>query len=376
MARKTIIIRCNEVFSDPRAMKYIQFLKENRLDYYIIGWDRSGVIHSDASNVSFYHRKAGYNVGGIKAIVNRIGWMFFVLKKLIAFKGKNLFIHACDLDAVYPSIIYKTFFRKKNVYVLFDIFDWFSATLYSQPKIVLRAFKHMEKVSLHKCDKVLLCEKERVEQIPFILPSSKLSILPNIPYFSSAEFLRFDKEMRFNNNLITFSYVGGFAQSRCINEIITIAEQKQINLLIAGFGDLQIENRLNSLKGHPHLRYYGKVKYTDGLNIMYNSDVIYAMYSKINPNHIYAAPNKYYEAMFLGKPLFSTRGTIVEKKVLSNKTGYVSEESEGEIKDVISSITRESIKEYGDNSHRLWIEKYCTYTSDWLNNEYRSFIKD
>ena len=72
-----------------------------------------------------------------------------------------------------------------------------------------------------------------------------------------------------------------------------------VNLLIAGFGDDRIERRCIEMSARENIKYFGTVSYEQGLHISYNSDIIYAMYCKTNPNHIYAAPNKYYEAMLL-----------------------------------------------------------------------------
>lgn len=60
---------------------------------------------------------------------------------------------------------------------------------------------------------------------------------------------------------------------------------------------------------------------------MHNADIVYTMYSKVIPNHIYAAPNKFYEALLLRKPLFTTYGIIVEKKVKELNIEFTSEES-------------------------------------------------
>ena len=146
-----------------------------------------------------------------------------------------------------------------------------------------------------------------------------------------------------------------------------------MNLLIAGYGNVDIERRLNNNQS-PNIRYYGPVKYSDGLNIMNNADIVYAMYSKVIPNHIYAAPNKFYEAMFLGKPLFTTDGTIVEKKVKELNTGFTSEESLSEIEVVIRSIKREEILVKGHRAGILWEKKYQTYTLNFMKNEYQTML--
>lgn len=370
-----ILIRCNDIVSDPRAMKYVEYLRENKIEQKLIGWDRDGVV-VDTEEAVYWHEKAGFNVGGMKAAKKRVKWMKFVIKTLLDMKLKAPFIiHACDLDSAFPANVYnKLVSKNRRASVIFDVFDWFSATLYDQNKLILGAFQLMERFSVKHSNRIIICEQERQDQIQFMYDKSKLSILPNIPMFDSRDFLHVDLQYKLDNNLFTFAYVGGFAQTRCINEIITAAENGHINLLIAGFGDAQIEGRLDALKGHPHIRYYGKVQYKDGMQIMYNSDVVYAMYAKSNPNHIYAAPNKFYEALFLGKPIFSTKGTIVETKVLNLRTGYVSEESYEEILSVISTITMEKNKTFSETALKLWDDKYCNYTRNYLENEYRNMM--
>lgn len=349
-------------------MKYVQYFQENKIEHRFIGWNRDGNNPVLPHSV-MWKKQAGYNVGGIKAVKNRVGWMWFVYRQLCKMKPKNTIIHGCDLDSAFPAACYKLFHSENKL--IFDIFDWFSATLYNQKPYILTAFKFMEKFTVNRADKVILCEKERIEQIPFEVSQSKLSVLPNIPNFANDSFLKDDSAKRFDNDLITFSYVGGFSTDRCLFEIVSLAEKGLINLSIAGFGNSELEERLKTdNEMYPNIRYYGKVKYEDGLNISYNSDVMFAMYQTINPNNIYAAPNKYYEAMFLGKPLFTTKGTIIEKKVLDRSMGYVSGESEEEIAIVIKSIKREEMIIKGNSAKDCWMACYKNYTNNYLNNEY------
>ena len=367
-----ILVRCNDVASDPRAMKYVNYLRDNNKPYKLIAWDRDGRI-KDESEGYYLKKRAGYNVGGLKAVLNRIIWMWFVLKTLIKIKDKSLVIHACDLDAAFPSAIYKLLFNK-NTKLIFDVFDWYSATLYNQGAVILKAFALMERFSLKYSDKVIICEKERIAQIPYEIPPHQIWVLPNIPYFSGDSFLSNDEKLSFPNDLLTFAYVGGFCQERCLKEIIDIAESGKINLNIAGYGDIQIEKRLAGLYNHPNIKYYGKVTYVDGMNIMFNSDVIYAMYAKSNPNHIYAAPNKFYESMFVGKPIFSTRGIIVAQKIQELGIGYVSEEETHLISDVVMSIQWDDIKRKGDRARELWETQYKHYTADFLQSSYSAIL--
>ena len=58
-----ILIRCNDILSDPRAMKYVKYLQENDIEHYLIGWDRDGENPSIA-NASLWTRKYTHNAGG------------------------------------------------------------------------------------------------------------------------------------------------------------------------------------------------------------------------------------------------------------------------------------------------------------------------
>lgn len=361
-----VFIRCNDIISDSRAKKYIEFYDRIGCDYKIIAWDRLGNSEK-VQNAIYCPVKSKYNQGGIHAIIDRLKWMFFILKTLFTFKD-DLRIHACDLDAAFPSAIYKIISRHHN-YVIFDVFDWISDTLYNQGKIVTLAFNYMEQLATKHADHIIICEPERVKQIPYNI-EGRYSVLQNIPSFDDNEFLYDENNFRFNNEKITLVYVGGFTEDRCLKELIQGAEDGYYNLNVAGYGNKNITERLCSLNKCPTIRYYGKVAYKDGLRIMYNSDIIYAMYSKANPNHFFAAPNKYYETMFVGKPVITTAGIIIADKVKNNNIGYVIDESYSDLIHLMENINKDDIKEKSRKAKEMW-KQYSKATINYLNTTYK-----
>lgn len=360
-----VLIRCNNIVSDSRAKKYIDFYQRQGYNYKIIAWDRIGE-GIKLPHTIYCPAKSHYNQGGIKAIIDRLKWMYFIICTLFSMKD-NLKIHACDLDAAFPAVIYKMLSRRKN-YVLFDVFDWISDTLYNQGTIVSLAFKIMEWISVKKANHIIICEQERESQIPYNI-SNKFSVLPNIPAFTCTDFLFPDKDCHFNNKLYTISYVGGFTEDRCLKQLIQGAAKGAYNLCIAGYGCMSILNEIERNKKCKNLKYFGKVTYEKGLRIMYNSDLIYAMYSKVNPNHLYAAPNKYYEAMFVGKALITTIGILLSNKVISNKIGYGIDESEDALINLIENLENKDILEKSENASKMW-EKFKATTELYLQQTY------
>jgi glycosyltransferase involved in cell wall biosynthesis len=360
-----VLVRCNDIVSDSRAKKYIEYYKENNIEYRIIAWDRTGQ-NPNQPNTIYYTGKSKYNQGGLKAVIDRIKWMVFVVKTLMSFK-KSLKIHACDLDAAFPAVFFKRLSRDTQ-YVLFDVFDWFSDTLYNSSRYVLSAFKYMEKMAVKYSDHIIICEEERLSQIPYSI-EGKYSVLQNIPSFQEDTFLYKDDNCKFNNDKTVLSYVGGFTADRCLDILIQGAVDGLYNLLIAGYGNQNILEQLERAKNSSNVKYFGKVKYTDGLRIMYNSDVIYAAYSKTNPNHFYAAPNKYYEAMFVGKPIITTKGINVAEKVVKNQIGFEVDETYNDLCELIATIDNTELKEKGAKALKMW-KQFSTTTQDYLSNVY------
>lgn len=367
-----VLIRSNAIVGDPRIGKYIEFLESQNVDFRVIGWDRANDCQP-SSKIIYYNRPAGYNVGGGKAALNRLLWFCFVIKTLFSLKNIKA-IHGCDLDGAFPAVIYKIL-GHWNVNVIFDVFDWFSATLANQPAWIRFLFRILEFISVKFSSHVIICEEERIRQIPYDI-SNKYSVLPNIPNFAKPDFLTYDEKLHFENQKPTLTYVGGFYGERFLDELLDMAERGVCNLLIAGYGDKSMEERCEQLNHKDNIIYFGKVAYKQGLNIMYNADIIYAMYCKSNPNHIYAAPNKFYEAMFLSKPIISTKGTIVGEKIEKLDIGYTIEEDPKELETLLNSLSNSDMSRNGNNANILWTKEYSNYVHSYLSTTYcRIFIK-
>lgn len=364
-----LIIRSNSISLDSRVNKYIHFLDTNDIPYHVLGWDRTGTSDS-LKNTTFYKKRCGYNIGGMKAAYYRICWMLFCFKFLVKNRLEYDIIHGCDLDSTFPAIVYKMLVNKSS-HIIFDVFDWFSATLYNQSSFIKKVFAMMEYFSIKYSNIVIVCEEERKEQIPYNI-EDKLLILPNIPYFpDDIDFLFIDPKYQFENNKITLSYVGGFYNERFLMELLELAESGLVNLLIAGYGDSEIEKHCVRTSHLPNVYYAGKVDYKEGLKLMYNSDAIYAMYCKSNPNHIYAAPNKYYEAMFLSKPIISTCGTIVGDKIEKNNIGYVINENSNELLALLQSLKIDDLHKKGEKAFSMWNRAYKNYTQNFMVSFYQ-----
>ena len=304
-----LLFRANGITAS-RVSKYVDYYKSSSRNYRIVGWDRLGENLS-IPNYDFFHLRSKYVQGGWRAVVAKLSWIKFVYSYLKKSKADVTTVHACDLDVAFPSVLFKII-HKKELNVIFDVCDWNSAS--KGDGLIIRCLRAMERFTVKRCNAMIICEPERIKQIQFDVPIPVYT-MRNIPSFDDTSFLKQSTIEGFNNGKVTVSYVGWFGNGRFIDELLDYVECGKINLLIAGFGKEGIEDhceRLHKLLPD-QVRYFGKVDYKFGLQIMAASDIIYAMYCKFIPNHFFAAPNKFYESIFLGKAILSTKGCIARE---------------------------------------------------------------
>lgn len=365
---KIILFRSNNIF-DSRVNKYHNYYERAGLDYTIVGWDRKGEGWQK-KRYDFYRYQAGEAVGGMKAMRNHFKWMCFVYKYLKRHRDVTT-IHACDLNAAFPAAVFKCL-HKRTVTLIFDACDWFSANFVSN-KLLTIIFDKMERFAYRWADKLIICEPEREKQIQFKLREPPL-VMPNIPEIGPELITEIQDKYKFNNENPTLAYMGFFGDSRFLLELLSLAETEPFNLLIAGYGYKPVMDKCKDLKDRDNVKYFGRVNMVDGLNMENAADAIYAMYCKNIPNHVFAAPNKYYEAMLLGKPLITTSGTIPGDKVKKYDTGWAVEEDVEELGKLLGSLSRKDMVIKGNNAKQLWESTFKDYLSKFFEESYAKIL--
>src|SRR5437899_788401 len=106
------LIRSNSVVYDPRVGKIVRSLSK-RYSVLVLGWNREGISPEIIGNYSvdlkLFPLKAPF---GKSSLVFYLPFFWiWVFLKLVAFRPK--IVHACDLDTILPSYIYKIIFNKK-----------------------------------------------------------------------------------------------------------------------------------------------------------------------------------------------------------------------------------------------------------------------
>ena len=154
----------------------------------------------------------------------------------------------------------------------------------------------------------------------------------------------------------------------------SVARNQKVLLNIGGFGvlDKLVQDYARKYK---NIQYWGRVDYGEGQAIMKNSDLMVAMYYLTSPLHKFAAPNKYYESLFLTVPMITTQNTLVGSKVKKYDTGFVLDETEEAIENLIKKIDlKEEIEIKRNNCENTWKKIYSSYYKDFMETEYLTLM--
>jgi len=339
--KSVVIVRSNPVSPDPRVEKEADCLNEAGYDVKILAWDRANSykvkydicdLPSGKVKIFRFGIPASYGAG-MKNLFPFIMFQVRLFAWLCSNRKEYEIIHACDFDTAFTSRICAKLLSKKLV---FDIFDYLST---NPTNIFEKLIRRLENNIINKADGVIICTEHRKEQIRGTNPK-RLAIIHNSPEKLAGDSNIENEKTLDEQNVYKVTYVGILQDYRLLIEMgEVIANMKNVELHIGGFG--KYENHFEQLtKKHKNIKYYGKLSYEETIELAKNSDIITAIYDPTIGNHYYAAPNKFYEALMLGKPLIMARNTgmsdLVEKNDIGVLIDYTKESFEKSLKELIN----------------------------------------
>ena len=317
-----LIIRSNPVAPDPRVEKEAASLAKSGHNVEILAWDRSSDhALTDESLELNGHTVRICRVGikaptgaGIKNIFNILKYQQVIRSFIKSRKGRYDAIHACDFDTAFPAFIA----RSPGTRFVYDIFDYY-VDGYNVPRIAKGLVEKCETGIINKADAVIICSEKRRQQIAGSRPK-RLYVVHNTP--AKFDFVSENGKTP-DTDRIKLAYIGNLEEERNIPEMCEfVAEHPGFELHIAGFGYYADKVREYSEK-YQNIVWYGRINYEEAVKLESSCDIMPALYDPKNRNNRFAAPNKFYEALLLGKPLLMAKGSGMSEYVEEYGLGVV-----------------------------------------------------
>lgn len=362
-----LLLRTNRCDPDPRVEKEVNSLIScPRISVKVFCWDRDGrkgtyfeslTVSNGAVPIVRFGIPASWG-GGMK--VNFVPMLKFEWKLfwwLMIHRKDYDVIHACDLLTGLPALLPCWLFHKKLVY---DIFDYYADTQ-SGPAWILAIFRKLENAVIGFADATIICSEKRREQIADSRPKC-LHVLHNAPSLKQTEPSNQQTPILLGGRKrVRIVYVGNLVEDRFIMKALACAERlPEFEFHIGGFGVL--EDKIRHLTAErDNIFFYGRLSYEDVLALEMQSHIMLALYDPSVPNHTYAAPNKFYEALALGKPLVMLRGTGMADIVEKEDLGVVCEPTEQGLCDGLRCLLQRKAEwdSMGERMQKSFREDYC-----------------
>ena len=346
-------IRETDIYNDSRAMKEILALEKSGYHILVFGWNRHGKAKEGClkifqnKNISFFFFDCLIEDGlGIKNIFKFLSFFRWVYKKLKELKNDIDFVHACDLTAGHSAYKFCRKYKKKLIY---DIFDYYVDS-HSIPKLLQGIVERREIKIINYADATIICTEERKEQIAKAKPKN-LYVIYNSPDIG---------EIDFQVGEIDYVYCGVFSNARLIEEIVEeYKNHSNYHICFVGMGRLK-DKIQETAEQFEQFKYLGSLSYDEVLKLEAKSKVISAIYKPTLRNHRLCAPNKFYEALALGKPLIVCRGTGIDRVVEEQKIGIVINYDAKEFFEALERLTSDptTCQEMGKRARALYEKEY------------------
>lgn len=352
---KTILyIKADGIYYDSRASKEIKTLLDAGYSLIVLGWNRDGksilkceeVFSPYKGLVSFKFYDKPLQGSASSNLRYLYEWLKYVKQQIKLLHNDVGIVHACDLDTILFS--YKLIKRYK-LKLIYDIYDYFVDSHYYLPKLMNYFLEKQEIKIINMADISIICTEERMEQLAKAKPQ-KVIVIHNSP----------DVDYMKNEIVYDYFYCGTLSDHRLLKE--TFEEYKSnpdIKVAVGGYGVYQKEASENSEK-FENFTFLGPMSYSECLEKESKSVCLSAIYKPTIRNHRLCAPNKFYEALALGKPVIVCKGTGIDRIVNENHIGIVIDYNAVELYKAIRKLVSEPDKceEMGRRARRLYDEKY------------------
>ncbi len=344
---------------DPPVEKAARFLVKKGYEVKIISWDRDADYRiktgfmpageKQIENVTF-GIKGTFSGGLKKNLLPMLKFLARLAKYLKENKNSFDIIHAFDLDI---GLVVKKYAKKYNKKFVYHILDFYAACRLKKGSFFYNLIKNVEFGVIKSADATIICSEKRKEQIEGSCPK-KLYVIHNTP-----EAVAFEPK-KVENERMKIVYAGVFLYGRLLDELLEVVDlDERMELHIAGFGEMEEKIQALSQKNH-RIHYYGKLPYSEVLKLESQCDVMTVLYDPKIPNHNYAAPNKLYEALMLGKPFVMCKNTGWDEVVENEQVGVLIECSKSGLAKGLDALynNKNSWKAMEERGRRLYEHEY------------------
>ncbi|MDL2346076.1 glycosyltransferase [Campylobacter hyointestinalis] len=304
---------------NPRFIKQINFLSQ-KSEVGVVYFNRDYM--KDLSNEYMQHCFININIGNISNgnYVKRIVIYFKMIKRLygVLLYNKSDILIVNNIDIL---IIFKicTCFSKTNTKIILEISDLLGYNYKDNFKSKIIRF--IERYAFRYVDKLIVTSPKFYDMYYKKIFKKDYFVLENKPLLNMIP----SKVEKINNKKRIIGIVGLLLQGKPYKALFdTVKDDERFEVHIYGKGIYEYLIKEYS-KIYKNIKYFGEYNFfKDSAKIYSSIDILYMSYDTTSWdsfNNKIALPNKFYEAMYFGVPIITSRETYLGELVEKYKIG-------------------------------------------------------
>ena len=372
----TLMLLSNPYRPDPRVLLEARALKGAGFEVRLLAWDReeSRPRESDEGGVHVIRLGPKAPQRAPAKIIARLPR--FWLRALRASKGLEFdVIHAHDFDTLPLGM---TISKLSGKPLLYDAHELYAKMIENEVGPISKLVWMWERGCARRADVVITVSGSLAAQLSRgrkdrarVVSTSQD---PSVAEGADIQTIR-DK---YGLKGFVVSYLGSLEPGRFVEETISsFTPADRITVVVGGSGTLETTVSRESLH-NPTVKFIGTVDTDEALRLTRASDLVVAMMDPSNPNNVVGTPGKIVNAMGVGRPMITTEGLDIARKIQAAECGIVIPYNKAAFVEAVikAASDAKSLAEMGRKGRQLYDREYSWDRSrDELLNAYQSILR-
>lgn len=359
---KFIFVRSAPLNVTPAVERYASFLKNEGFGGEVQGFELD--FQPNRPAVRFVDHVVGQKTlfeTTRERILALMKWQFYLTRRLL--RERPQIVQFCDVFSAIPAMLAKWF---KGAKLVFDIRDPVKPSVSHWGPIISKALSSVEELAALTSDAVIVVSKPRLRFLPNCIQAEAF-VVPNVPRQDSFDGLQFS-----NNGQMLVNLAGFISYRRNLSAWCEL--QRQDNYVTLDVYGAVPDAQTRAILNHYAISNVPRIGHAHALERMKRADVVSLMYDPLIEINRFASPNKYFEALMLGKPVLCARGMMLEREIEEADCGLVVPYDD--LDALTSAVERIKDKKererMGSNARRLYEEVYRGMPERTMMTMYRS----
>jgi glycosyltransferase involved in cell wall biosynthesis len=345
---KLVFVRTGPLNMTPAVERYAAFLRESGFAGELAGLEldfqpgRKPVTFVDALDVM----TASYRTSA-QRLWMMARWQAFQLGRL--WRRRPDVLQICDVFSAIPALLLKW---TRGTQLIFDVRDPAGPTLRHWGRVSSTLLDRLEAFTAARSDVVVMVSeplKARLDPAT----QAKTVVVPNAPLEDRFERMHFSEDGK-----LRVSVAGFISHMRNLETWCNVARQDP-DVVLDLYGAVYDERTRELLDrfGYPPPR---SLSHADAMARMVKADLVALMYDPAMEIHTYAAPNKYFDALMLGKPVLCSKGMRLAEEIEGAGCGLAVAYGDAEaLRAAVATLRdRAARARMGEAARRLFVERY------------------